>query len=153
YVLCGASRRDILLGKNLAFAPLALGLGAIMVGVLQVLAPLRLDHLMAFVFQAVTMYFLYCLLVNVMSILAPMQVPAGSFKPRSVKGVQLLVHLSFLVTFPMVMGTTLLPMAAELALDRSGLVQGAPIALALSLLGCVGAGCLYWVLLPWEGRW
>ena len=38
FVLCAASRRDILFGKNLSFAPLALGLAALLLGAFLVLA-------------------------------------------------------------------------------------------------------------------
>ena len=41
FVLSAARRRDILLGKNLSFAPLVLGMAAIVLVVLQVLCPLR----------------------------------------------------------------------------------------------------------------
>ena len=47
FVLCAAPRRDILLGKNLAFAPLALGIAAILLTVVQVVCPMRLDHFLA----------------------------------------------------------------------------------------------------------
>ena len=39
FVLCAAPRRDILLGKNLAFAPLALGMAAILLAAVQVVLP------------------------------------------------------------------------------------------------------------------
>src|SRR5262249_39278754 len=55
FVLCAARRGDILLGKNLAFAPLALGLGAAAVVVLQAVQPMRLDHFLATVPQFVSM--------------------------------------------------------------------------------------------------
>ena len=47
FVLCAAPRRDILLGKNLAFAPLALGMSAIMLTIVQGLCPMRVDHFLA----------------------------------------------------------------------------------------------------------
>src|SRR5439155_1669800 len=59
-VLSGAPHRDILMGKNLAAAPLALALAALVLVVLQVLAPLRLDHALAFVPQGVPI----CLLLS-----------------------------------------------------------------------------------------
>ena len=45
FVLCAAPRRDILLGKNLAVAPLALGMSTALLALLQVMYPMRLDHL------------------------------------------------------------------------------------------------------------
>ncbi len=83
FVLCSASRRDILLGKNLAFAPLALGMAAVLLIVVQVVSPLRIDHVLAMFPQFVSMFLLFCLLTNLISIYAPMHVAAGSMKPSN----------------------------------------------------------------------
>src|SRR6202034_4082645 len=40
FVLSAISRRDILMGKNLAFAPVAFGIGAILLTVVQLLCPM-----------------------------------------------------------------------------------------------------------------
>src|SRR5205085_7501703 len=78
FVLCAARRRDILLGKNLANAPLALGIGAILLVVVQVLSPLRFDHFLAMFPQLLSMYLLFCVLANLLSIYTPVYVAAGS---------------------------------------------------------------------------
>ena len=39
FVLCAAPRRDILLGKNLSFAPVALGMAAILLTIVQMVCP------------------------------------------------------------------------------------------------------------------
>ena len=44
FVLCAVPRRQILLGKNLAFAPVALVISAILVIGVQIVCPMRLDH-------------------------------------------------------------------------------------------------------------
>ena len=72
FVLCAASRRDILLGKNLSFAPLVLAMAAILLTVVEVVCPLRFEHLLSMVPQFVSMYLLFCLLTNLISIYAPM---------------------------------------------------------------------------------
>ena len=41
-------RRDVLLGKNLACAPLALALGTILVSLIEVVQPMRVDHFLDF---------------------------------------------------------------------------------------------------------
>src|SRR5258707_1188718 len=56
FVLCAASRRDILLGKNLSFAPLALGLSALLVILVQVFCPLRLEHFLSMFPQLISMF-------------------------------------------------------------------------------------------------
>lgn len=153
FVLCGAARRDILLGKNLAVAPLALSIGLVMVAILQCAAPMRLDHLLAVVPQALTMYLLFCLMANGLSILAPLPVAVGSFKPSGMKGLPLLLNFAFMFVFPPVMGLTLLPLLIELLLAWQGWSLGLPICLLLSLAGCAAVVAVYLVVLRWQGVW
>ena len=109
FVLCAAPRRDILLGKNLATAPLVLGLAMLVVAILQIISPLRLEHFLALLPLSVSMYLLFCLAANALSILAPLPVAAGSLKPRNVKGIPLLLHVAFVFVLPMVMAPTCCP--------------------------------------------
>src|SRR5262249_12098299 len=71
FVLSPASRRDILLGKNLALAPIALSMGAAAAVLIQILYPMRIDHFFALAPRFVSMYLLYCLAANALSMLAP----------------------------------------------------------------------------------
>jgi len=113
FVLCAAPRSDILLGKNLAIAPLALGMGLLLVALLQVLAPMRLDFFLAVLPQLVSMFLLYCLLANLLSIFAPTAIAPGSLKPTGLKGIPLVLHLLFVFLFPLVLTPTLLPLAIQ----------------------------------------
>ena len=76
FVLCPAPRHEILLGKNLAAAPIALGLATALTLVLAVIFPMRIDLVLASLVQLVSMYLLYCMFANVLSIIAPMPVAA-----------------------------------------------------------------------------
>jgi ABC-2 type transport system permease protein len=151
YVLCPARRRDILLGKNLAVAPLALGLGMAAAIVVEVVVPMRGDHFVAVLFQLVSMYLLFCVLANWLSILAPMPIAAGSFKPANPRGLTLLLHMVFVFLLPLALAPTLLPLGIEVALEEMGWVRGVPIYLLLSLLGCAAIVCLYRLVLNWQG--
>ncbi len=151
FVLSGVPRRDILLGKNLAIAPLILGLGFLLLIPVQFVAPLRVDQVLAFILQAITMYLLFCLITNAMSILAPLQVPAGAFKPASIKGLPLLLRFAFLLLFPMVMGLTLFPQLIELMLQPW--LPNVPLAFLLTIVECVAMIFLYRLLLNLEGKW
>lgn len=153
FVLSSAPRSEILLGKNLAVAPIALAIGLSMVVLLQIFTPMRFDHFLAFLFQAVSMFLLFCIVANGMSILAPLPIPAGSFKPTSIKGIPLLMQFAFLFVFPMVMGPTLLPLAFEALSEGLGWTQGIPIYLLLSILECLAVILAYRLLLHWEGLW
>ncbi|HWG45844.1 MAG TPA: ABC transporter permease [Gemmataceae bacterium] len=151
FVLCPARRRDILLGKNLAVAPLALGLGAAAAIVVEVMVPMRADHFLAVLVQLISMYLLFCVLANWLSILAPMPITAGSFKPANPRGLTLLLHMIFVFLLPLALAPTLLPLGVELGMEEMGWVRGVPIYLLLSLLECTAIVWLYRLVLNWQG--
>lgn len=152
YVLCAAPRRDILLGKNLAFVPLLMGIVAVLLIILQVVSPMRWDHVLAMAPQFVAMFLLFCLAMNLLSILAPMRIAAGSLNPASPKLVPMLLQLAMLVFLvPMTQVPTLLPLGIEAASEFLGWTTRAPIFLLLSVAQCVGVAFLYRFVLNWQG--
>jgi ABC-2 type transport system permease protein len=152
YVLCPAQRRDILLGKNLAIAPLALALSALMTVLLQALYPLQWDHLLAVPFQWVAMFLLFCLMANWLSILAPMAIAAGSLRASNAKGLPLLLNIAFVFLFPLAIAPTLLPLGIEFLLHGRGFLEGFPISLLLTVLELAGIVLLYRLVLTWQGN-
>jgi hypothetical protein len=152
YVLCPAQRRDILLGKNLAFAPLALGLGVLVAVLVEVLYPMRPDYLLALLPQFVTMFLSFCVLANLLAILVPMRIAPGAFRPAHVSLVPVVLQLVFFFLFPVVLAPTLLPLGIELVLEHVAGIHGVPVCLVLSLLECVGVVLLYRLVLTWQGR-
>lgn len=152
-VLSAAKRRDILLGKNLAFAPLACGMAAVLLALLQAVIPLRLDHLLAAPAQFVAMYLLFCLLTNGLSIYAPMRIAAGSLKPAQPTTISMLLQMAaFTLLFPLLELPTLMPLGAEAALVALGWIGRAPVCLLLTLIQCAATIFLYRVGLNWQGR-
>jgi hypothetical protein len=134
-VLAPASRRDILLGKNLALLPIALGLSTIVVAAAQVFVPMRLDHLLACLIQMVSMYAVFCIITNFLSILAPTPVASGSLKPVKPKGMTILLQLAFIFfLFPAAMASTLVPLGIEFALQWSGSFAWFPAYLVLAVV-------------------
>ena len=152
FVLCPASRADVLLGKNLAIAPVALGLGGMAAIAVEAVYPMRFDHLLGLLPQFVTMYLLFCLLANLLSILAPMPVAAGSLKPANPKGVVPLLHVLFVFLTPLVVVPVMAPLGLEFALEELGWSHALPLALLVVLLEGVGVVFLYRFGLRWEGR-
>ncbi len=153
FVLSGAPRRDILLGKNLAFAPFALGLGLLLLALVEVLQPLRPEHLLAALPQFVFMYLPFCLLANFLSILAPMPIRSGSFKPVNPKGTAILLHLAFALLTPLAMAPALLPLGVEFLLEQLfGWSPWIPVCLVLMLLQCAAAVYIYRLILDWQGE-
>jgi hypothetical protein len=152
FVLSPAGRRDILLGKNLAVAPLALGLGIVAAILLQIFYPMRLAFFLAVPPQFLSMYLLFCLLANCLSIISPMPISPGSLRPVNPKGLTILLHAAFVFLLPLALLPTLIPLGFALMLEELGLAPAGPIHLTLSLLVCVAVVCLYRYLLTWQGK-
>jgi ABC-2 type transport system permease protein len=133
------------MGKNLSFAPLVLGMAAIMLVTLQVVSPLRWDHFLSMIPQYVSMYLLFCLLMNFLSIYAPVYVAAGSLKPSNPKLLTILLHMvTFMILFPLTQAFTLIPLGTETALRLLGYGSGVPICLLLALVECALMAVIYY---------
>jgi hypothetical protein len=144
FVLSAARRRDILMGKNLAFAPLALGMAALLLTILQVVCPMRLDHFLAMIPQYVSMFLLFCILMNWLSIYAPVYIAPGSLKPSNPNLSSVLLQLVMIMfLFPLTQATTLLPLGAEAVLRLHDWPSGAPICLLLTLVECAAVVVIY----------
>jgi len=152
FVLCPALRSDVLLGKNLALAPLALVLCTLAAAFVQIVYPMRPDHFLAVVLQFVSMFLLFCLLANTLSILAPMPIAAGSLRPTNTKMVPILLNMALIVLLPLALAPTLLPLAVELGLDALGAPPGLPIYLLLTIVEDAAVIFLYRLVLRWQGE-
>lgn len=137
YVLSGVARKDILLGKNLAFLPFAALLMALAIAVSEWLNPMRIDHLAAAVIQIFPLYLLFCITANVLSILSPLTLKQGSGMPASHQGVRTLFQLLFMVVVPIPLGCTLLPLGIEALFSAAGWLEGYPVFLTLGILQAV----------------
>jgi ABC-2 type transport system permease protein len=151
YVLSPAERRDVLIGKNIALAPFALGMTWIVVAIFQYAYPMRFDHFVATLVQTIPMYFLFCLIENVLSMLAPMPVAPGSLKPAKPKGIQVLIHLLFFFMFPLALSPTLIPLGMEFLLNWLGSSSWFPAYLVFILLECVAMVAVYPAVIDWQG--
>ena len=152
FVLSAASRRDILLGKNLAFAPFVAGMALVLLVAVQVFVPMRVDHFLAMFPQFVSMFLLFCLLTNLLSIYAPIYIAAGA--PRHSKpkmSVVLSQLLTFVILFPLTQVLTLLPLGIEVLIKSQGWIAQVPVYLILSLLQCALVVLIYRLLLSWQG--
>jgi hypothetical protein len=152
FVLTGAPRREILLGKNLALAPLALGLSLVLVIVIEVIYPMRLDFFLAALPQLISMYLLYCLFANWLSIFGAMAIAPGALKPANPKLIPILLQMVFFFLFPLALVPILAPLGIALGMEALGWLTGVPVCLLLSLLECVAIVFLYRLLLRGQGR-
>lgn len=144
FVLCAASRRDILLGKNLSFAPFAFGMAMFVLLTAQVICPMSASHFLAMAPQFVSMYLTFCMLMNLMSIYAPVAIPAGSLKPANPKLSVVLIQLSMIfVLFPMLQLPLMLPFGVEALLAWRNWTTSTPVSLLLAIVECLTVTGIY----------
>jgi hypothetical protein len=151
FVLSGAPRREILLGKNLATAPLALALSVVVIVLVEMFYQMRVDLFLAAFPQFVSMYLLFCMLANGLSIIAPMPIRAGTMKPMNPKLIPVLLHIVFSLLFPLVLAPALLPLGVEFLVASLTTIKWVPVCLILSVIECVGVVLLYRFVLTWQG--
>ncbi len=152
FVLSPTPRSEILLGKNLAVMPIAFALTLLLLAFVEFFQPLRWDHLLAVLSQFVSMYLLYCMAANLLSIFAPLAIAAGTMKPTSVRLLPIFLHMAFVFVMPFVLAPALLPLAVEAIVVHETGVEYWMINLPLSLVECGGILLLYRVVLRGEGR-
>ena len=153
YVLSPLPRRDILLGKNLAVAPLVLGLGLIGYVVVGAVFPMRVDHYPAVLAQILSAFLVLCMLSNVLAILTPIPLAPGSLQPAKVKVTPVLMQMAVMMLLPVAVLPVLAPYGLEVLLDQTGVVKGVPISLPLSLLVLALVGLAYRLVVGWQGAW
>lgn len=151
YVLSPAPRRDILLGKNLAMAPFVLGFMTLTALLFQYRFSMRADHFIAVLIQMLPMYLVFCLVGNLLSIIAPMPVAAGSMKPVKPKAATILIHTAFIFLFPLALSPTLIPLGVEFLLSLSRPGTWIPAYLILALAECALMVWLYPRILNSQG--
>jgi hypothetical protein len=148
FVLCSASRRDILLGKNFALAPIVVILASLVVTAIQIFCPMRWDHLLATIPQFVSMFLLFCILANALSIYAPLHIAAGSFKASEPRLAEVLLQVvMFALAFPLTQSFVLIPLGAEVLHRIAGGSARTPVALFLSIVECAAIIAIYRVSL------
>jgi ABC-2 type transport system permease protein len=152
FVLSPAPRREILLGKNLSLAPAALGLALLLLSVAQALYPMRIDHLLATVAELASTYLLFCMVANLVSILAPVPLASGSLRPAHPRASVVLVQLVLMVFLPILIALAVLPLGLELLLRRFGWLPAVPLYLICSLPELAAIVWLYRRVIGWQGR-
>jgi ABC-2 type transport system permease protein len=145
--------RELLLGKNLALAPILLGIGVALALVVGAVLPMRVDHYPMVLAQLATMYLLYCLLMNFLSIVAPMAIAAGAMQPTGVKLGPVLWQFGFMMVYPPVVGLVLLPVGIEVLVEQLTQVHWLPIGVVLSFGLLAVAVLLYRRVLAAQGNW
>jgi ABC-2 type transport system permease protein len=157
FVLSPASRRQILLGKNLAMAPIVGVAGLVFLGILEFMFPLRLSEFLATLVEMVSAFLIVCLVGNQMSILLPSAIRQGSMRSSDTKVLRVLLRfvamLGLLVAFvPLAVPLGLDYLARQFLFEQFGWLDWVPIYLILSLLVAVVILLVYRTVLDYQGE-
>ncbi|MFO1500786.1 MAG: hypothetical protein U1G07_20770 [Verrucomicrobiota bacterium] len=151
-VLSPLARQDILLAKNLAFLPLVFTIGLSVLALASVLGRLPATLVLAAIAQLFTLFFLLSLAGNVVSVLAPYRVSAGSLKPTKAPAKKMLLIFLWQLVFPLAMLPVFVPVGLGLLGEHFGWFSGAWMDLLLSIIAAVLAAAVYFLALARVGR-
>ncbi|MBL9169723.1 MAG: hypothetical protein JNN07_18425 [Verrucomicrobiales bacterium] len=152
-VLLPIPRKQMLLAKNLAFAPFVVPPALIALAVVPFVLKVSIGALAAGVLQTFTMYLLLSTMGNIYSIGVPFRIGAGSLKPtKNPPKVVLLMFVSHLL-FPILSLPVIIPPAVEFLAHRAGWAEHVPLNLLLSGFSLVCTGLVYFGSLEGLGAW
>jgi len=151
-VLIPAPRRYILLGKNLGFLPLAGMVFGPLLTLMAFLAHPPVSALVAALFQFCAAYLGLSAMGNLVSILVPFRIAAGSLKPTKMKATTTLLMMGIHMLFPVAICPILIPPGLGLLGDHFWGLPAGPINLAGSIGLAALAGVLYALTLEPLGR-
>jgi hypothetical protein len=151
-MLSSADRRLILLGKNLACLPIALGPGLFLLAFICV--PLRLPLLTVFatLFQLISLFLIVGIAGNFVSILVPYRIAPGSIRPTKTKIEIVLLMMFMQMLFVTAIAPIFLPAFLEWFFRGAGLPEFIPVNLILSALLSGAMVLVYWQALGPLGR-
>ena len=144
YLLSPAPRDHIIVGKNLALAPLALGVGGTALVLLRVLVPVPAPYFIGAWFQLVSGFLLLCMVGNMISLMAPMRLKEHTLRAEGGQWRTILWQLAGFLFVPLAMVPLLLPAAVEFLLSLAGKV-GPMVSLVFPVLHGLGLVVVYLV--------
>jgi ABC-2 type transport system permease protein len=151
-VLTSIPRREILLGKNLSLAPLTIGVGVLILFLMQLILRMPVGHLTALLVQLVATYFAYCITGNMISIWFPAAVVGGSLKPANANTRVILAQVAFGLLFPIVWLPALAMYGIHVLVEAVWFGPNVPTFLLLSLVQLAVTAFLYRWALHWQGK-
>lgn len=153
FVLSGIDRRKILLGRNIAYYPvicvITCGCSLLFCLIYRIDLLIVLQVCLA-ILSVVPLYFL---LMNLMSILTPFPMAAGSIQPTHFEMMNTLINLLLSTLLPIIMGIALLPLGLQFLLE---LVMPLGWARCIGVLASFGICAIsFWIYakaIVWEGK-
>ena len=146
-VLLPSQRRHILMGKNLALLPVAAMVFAIYLGLVALLAHLRLWDILAGVVEFIAAFLAMSLLGNLASTLMPYRIAAGSLKPTKTDlTTSLLLFLTHLLV-PLAVAPMFLAPGLGLACGQLNWLPAGTVTFLSAVVLAALSALLYWITL------
>lgn len=133
-VLLPTPRQWILMGKNLAFAPISLVMGLIVLAIASLALRVSPIVFLAGVLQLASVFLIVSMGGNLLSTLIPHHVAPGSLKQTKTSSMTTLMLFLTRMLFPTVMIPLLIPPGVGLLLSKFGRLPAGPVNLVLSAL-------------------
>lgn len=146
-------RQNVLVGRNLAFAPFIFGPGLLILGALPFLTDIPVLRCVSGIFQLLTLFCVLSTFGNILSIGLPFRINAGSLKPTKQPGKIILISMLSQLLFPLLTAPLFLPPLAELLGSFLTQSPGLLLNLAVSIFVAGAACCIYNATLNPLGRW
>jgi hypothetical protein len=152
YVLMPAERRDILLGKNLGILPIAAVLSGGLVLFMGITGGMHFTHIVASLIQILIAYFIYFVVSNYTSIVAPIGFAAGTMKPVSMKFSVVALQFIAVLLVPVAITPAAIALGTELLANHyAPQFSAVPIYLLITLIQLPLAILFYRKMLTLQG--
>ena len=151
-VLLPVPRKHILMGKNLAFLPIAMVLGLILLLVIKFALGISFIVILSACLQLVAAFILLSIAGNLVSILVPYHIAPGSLKRTKTSTMTAVMIFISRLLFPMAMVPMLIPPGMGLLMSRLGWLPAGPVNLVLSMILLALFAFLYKLSLPGLGN-
>lgn len=151
-VLLPTARDRVILAKNMAFAPIVVGIGFPALLGMAVLLRLPVSALLSAWAQFLSGFINALVIGNLFSILSPYRFSPGSLKPTKMTGTLLLLGFACQMLMLLSFAPLLLPGAIDWLVRKAGWLPGWPIHLLLSILLFAVSATFYELTRPSLGR-
>lgn len=146
-VLSPVDRRQLLLGKNLACVPVAMGFGLAMIILLSLKMAVPPLAAFAAILQLIAMMLITFMFGNLLSILLPFRVQSGTMKPTKPPFLKMLAMIFCQFAFLFLLMPGMFPPLAELLWNNLDGPAFVPVNLIVSVLLLSVTGVGYWLSL------
>ena len=133
-VLSPVSRKYILHGKNLAFLPVAMGIGGLLLLIISLFLHISILTFFASILQLISAYLLLSIAGNLVSILNPYRIASGSLKPTKMSTLNTVILILSNLLFSITIIPILIPPLAEFFISQTTSLPSGFFNLVLSAL-------------------